>query len=169
MATTARQIPLEVYLRTSYRPDCDYVDGQIQERNLGEFDHSQLQGALTAWFFAHRKDWNIHALPEQRVRISATRIRIPDLCLVSRDLPIEQVIGVPPLVIVEILSPEDRVRRYNDRLEDYRSMGVRNIWVLDPATRTGFDWSAGWQERQRFEVAATPIYIDVRELFGNLD
>jgi Uma2 family endonuclease len=169
MATTATQIPLEVYLRTSYHPDCDYVDGEVQERNLGEFDHSQLQMAIAAWFHSHRNEWGIRVLPEQRVRVSASRVRIPDVCLVSRERPVEQVITAPPLAIIEILSPEDRVRRYNDRLEDYRAMDVQNIWVFDPTARTGFDWRAGWQERQRFEVAGTPIYLDIHELFASLD
>jgi hypothetical protein len=40
------RIPVEEYLATSYRPDCDYVDGEIEERNVGEFDHSFLQGLL---------------------------------------------------------------------------------------------------------------------------
>ena len=33
---------MEEYLATSYRPDCDYVDGEIEERNLGEKEHSIL-------------------------------------------------------------------------------------------------------------------------------
>ncbi len=36
-------ISVEEYLATSYRPDCDYVDGEVVERNLGEWDHSRLQ------------------------------------------------------------------------------------------------------------------------------
>ena len=40
---TAALIPVEEYLRTTYDPDCDYVDGEVQERNLGELDHSDLQ------------------------------------------------------------------------------------------------------------------------------
>jgi Uma2 family endonuclease len=167
MATTA-QIGIETYLKTSYHPDCDYVDGKIEERNLGEFDHAQLQAALAAWSYAHRKEWNIHVLPEQRIRVSATRVRIPDVCLVSRDLPAEQVITRPPIIVVEILSPEDRVRRYNDRLEDYRAMGVTNIGVIDPATRKGFDWISGWHERDRFEAAGTAIYLDLPALFADL-
>jgi len=71
MAPTA-QIGIETYLKTSYRPDCDFVDGEIEERNLGEFDHAQLQAAVSAWFYAHRKDWNIHVLPNSA---SACRIR----------------------------------------------------------------------------------------------
>src|SRR5579862_5786404 len=167
MATSA-QVAIETYLNTSYHPDRDYVDGEIKERNLGEFDHAKLQAALIAWFYPKQKEWNVHVLPEQRVRISATRVRIPDVCLVSRDLPIEQVITHPPLVVVEILSPEDRVQRYNDRLEDYRAMGVKNIWVIDPATQVGSDWVAGWHRTERFEAAVTPIYLNVREIFDSL-
>jgi Uma2 family endonuclease len=167
MATTA-QTAIETYLKTSYHPDCDFVDGEIEERNLGEFDHAALQAAIVAHFYPNRQSWNVHVLPEQRVRVSPTRVRIPDVCLVSRDLPIEQVITRPPLVVVEILSPEDRVRRYNGRLEDYRAMGVQNIWVIDPATQKGFDWISGWHERERFEAAGTPIYLDLPELFAEL-
>ena len=43
-------IPIEVYMRTSYRPDVDYVDGVIEERNLGQNDHSAWQDAISAWF-----------------------------------------------------------------------------------------------------------------------
>jgi hypothetical protein len=47
MATRAL-IPVEVYLTTVYRPDCDYVDGEVLERNLGGRKHSQIQMALGA-------------------------------------------------------------------------------------------------------------------------
>lgn len=167
MATSV-QVAIETYLKTSYHPDRDYVDGEIEERNLGEFDHAELQLAVGAWFFARRMEWHIHALTEQRVRVSASRVRIPDVCLVSRDLPVEQVITHAPLAVVEILSPEDRVRRYNDRLEDYRTMGVKNIWVLDPGTQTGFDWIAGWHGVARFEATGTPVFLDVHEIFDSL-
>jgi Uma2 family endonuclease len=110
MATSA-QVAIETYLKTSYHPDRDYVDGEIEERNLGEFDHASVQMALLAWFYARRNEWNVHVLPELRVRISPTRVRIPDVCLISRDLAIEQVITYPPLLVIEILSPEDRVQR----------------------------------------------------------
>jgi hypothetical protein len=41
------RIAVEEYLATSYRPDCDYVDGAIEERNVGEFDHSFLRGCFS--------------------------------------------------------------------------------------------------------------------------
>ena len=67
----------------------------------------------------------------------------------------------PPVAVIEILSPEDRVRRYNNRLEDYRAMGVHNIWVIDPGSQKGFDWGSGWHEKERFEAAGTPIYLQL--------
>ena len=45
MATSA-QVAIETYLKTSYHPDRDYVDGEIEERNSDEFDHAELQTAI---------------------------------------------------------------------------------------------------------------------------
>ena len=40
---TATIVPVEEYLRTSYDPDMEYVDGALLERNVGERRHSRLQ------------------------------------------------------------------------------------------------------------------------------
>ena len=37
---------VEEYLSTLYRPDCDLVDGALIERNVGQKDHSKLQGEV---------------------------------------------------------------------------------------------------------------------------
>lgn len=43
MATAAKlQMTPQQYLATSYKPDCDFVDGELQERNLGELEHSAM-------------------------------------------------------------------------------------------------------------------------------
>lgn len=165
---TATHLPLEQYLATSYHPDCDYIDGEVEERNLGEREHARLQTALILWLGPKVKAWNLEVLVEQRVRVSERRVRIPDVCLVSLDAPYEKVIATPPFAVIEILSPEDRVARYNERLEDYRRMGVKHIWVADPEERRGFDWSAGWQERTRFDVANSPVYLDLADVFATL-
>ena len=49
MATAAvlpALVSVEEYLHTSYSPDVDYVDGLLEERNVGEIDHSWVQKAL---------------------------------------------------------------------------------------------------------------------------
>ncbi len=40
MATT--KVSLEEYLNTSYRPDVEYIDGELQERNVGEIEHARM-------------------------------------------------------------------------------------------------------------------------------
>jgi len=166
MATV--QVSLDEYLRTSYHPDCDYVDGEVQERNLGEFDHGAVQMFLGNWFYQHREEWQLYVIPELRTR-SATRVRIADVCLISRGQPIEQVPTKPPLVVIEILSPEDRISRYNERLADYRRMGIQNVWVIDPSNRVGYDCSTiAWLPVEEFRVAETLIFVRLSDLWSEL-
>ena len=77
--STSTLVPLAEYLNTSYRPDCDYLEGELLERNVGEWDHSRLQ-TLLAWYLRSReKQWGILAVTEQRVQVKARRYRVPDV------------------------------------------------------------------------------------------
>src|SRR5271168_2067871 len=71
---TSTLISLAEYLSTSYRPDRDFVDGEIRERNVGESEHSILQAAITAWFWNHQREWGIEVRPELRVQVSPTPV-----------------------------------------------------------------------------------------------
>ena len=131
---TTTLISEETYRRTFYQPDCEYADGVLIERNAGEQDHSWLQGALTAYFFRSRKTWGIEVFPEQRHFIRPGRYMIPDLCVIRTPRPAEKVFDKPPLIWIEILSPEDRPIRINEKIRELREFGVPNIWVIDPET-----------------------------------
>jgi hypothetical protein len=37
------QIPAAEYLKTSYRPDREYIDGEVRERNVGKWEHARVQ------------------------------------------------------------------------------------------------------------------------------
>jgi len=138
----ATQISVDEYLNTTYRPDCDYVDGQVLERNLGERDHSRPQMRLIMFFGAREKEWRIIVMPEQRVQVNPHRFRIPDVCVLSPDAPNEQIVTTPPLICIEILSKDDSFASIVDRLDDYVSMGVANIWVIDPHKRRAYTYGA---------------------------
>jgi Uma2 family endonuclease len=137
----ATQISVAEYLCTTYRPDCDYVDGEVRERNLGEYDHSRLQGRLYGYLFIHEREWRIRALPEQRVQVKPTRFRIPDVCVVLDGSPVEAIFRQPPFLCVEVLSKDDSFSSIVDRLDDYLAMGVANIWVVEPKTRRGYSYT----------------------------
>ncbi len=131
-------ISVEEYLATSYRPDCDYVDGRIEERNFGEFDHSSLQTAIAIYFASRQKQLGITVVVEQRVQVSPTRFRIPDICVVVGKTK-EQIFRTPPFLCIEVLSPEDRLKRVEERIQDYLRMGVRYVWLLDPSLRIAYE------------------------------
>lgn len=157
------------YLKNSYRPDCDFIEGRIEERNVGEHDHAALQAAVILWFGQRQQEWNIEVLPEQRIQISPTRFRVPDVCLVSLDEPVEQVLTRPPLACIEILSPEDTLSRMQERIADYRNFGIANNWILDPGTRQGYDCRpSGWLNAAEFAIAGTPIQMNLPELFARV-
>ena len=134
---TEALLSVEEYLATSYRPDCDYVDGRLEERNVGRRDHSNLQMVVSAYLYARRKEWGIRVYPEQRIQVGPTRFRVPDVTVVLGE-PSEQVFTKPPFLCIEILSPDDRMSRMHERIRDYIAMGVAYVWVLDPETRRAY-------------------------------
>jgi len=98
MSSAPAAISLAEYMSTDYEPDCDYVDGFIEERNVGKKKHSRTQGALLAILFALRSDHGCDVLPEQRVRVAKSRVRVPDICLTLPNR--EEVVEQPPLLWV---------------------------------------------------------------------
>lgn len=130
-------ISVEEYLRTSYRPDCDYIDGHIEERNLGEWDHANLQTAIAIYFGTRRKKWGINVVVEIRVQISPARFRVPDVCVILGE-PDGQILRKPPFICIEVVSPDDRMSRLEQRIEDFLAMGVPYVWVIDPQTRKAY-------------------------------
>ncbi len=134
---TGTAIPLAQYLSSTFEPDCDYVDGEIEERNVGEIAHAMLQLRVGSYLLTHYEGAGFFALTEVRVQVSATRFRIPDVC-VTIGAPGEGIVKTPPFLCVEILSPEDRMSRLEVRIQDYLRMGVPNVWVLDPLTRQAY-------------------------------
>jgi Uma2 family endonuclease len=162
------QIPVEDYLATSYDPDCDYIDGHLEERNLGEWDHASLQMRIAAFLYARQDQWEIRVVPELRVRVSPTRFRIPDVCVVLGE-PGEQVLTKPPFICIEILSPEDRMSRIQERIDDYLRMGVRYVWILDPATRRAYAATTllGLREVKNALATESPaIEVPLAEIFS---
>jgi len=168
MATQVR-ISLQEYLETPYRPDREYIDGEVRERNVGKWEHARLQLLLGSWFADHESPWQIMTSTEQRTRVASSRIRVPDLVLVKAG-PQPPVIESAPVLIVEILSPDDTYSELEERVADYRKMGVEAIWAIDPKTRSGrMCIGDDWKSARRLEVPGTPIFVELDELFSFLD
>jgi Uma2 family endonuclease len=151
MAVAALVLPGEVslddYLQTAYHPDCDFLDGELVERNVGKRKHSFAQGRIVRWFGLRATELALEPLPEMRLRVSAGRVRVPDVVVCALPLPDEEVFTEPPYICIEILSPDDTTRSMQQRLDDYVSMGVPNLWVVDPWEHRGWTVTAArWFE-----------------------
>ena len=139
-------IPVEEYLHTSYEPDMEYVNGQLVERNVGEYVHSLLQGLIVGELL-NRRARGFRAFTEQRVRISAEpRYRIPDICVKALPHRADPILEKPDLVI-EILSPDGRTAEVLRKIADYLQAGIPHIWIVDPYQRTVMEADArGFRE-----------------------
>jgi Uma2 family endonuclease len=148
------------------------VDGVIEERPMGEYDHSSWQHALELWFSQHDQEWDVRVRPELRVQVSANNFRVPDITVLDRNLPIEQVITRPPIAVMEILSPEDTVTRLLAKLADYEKMGIGTILVIDPKEGRHLRYAKGALEplpAASFQFAGSACRFDLEAIEKLLD
>jgi Uma2 family endonuclease len=160
------------YLRTSWSPDREFVDGRIEERNLGEKEHSLIQRYLTFLFMLKRAEWGVEVFPELRTQTKPRNFRVPDVLVMRAEDKFERYVTHPPLIAIEILSPEDSVSAMQGKAAEYRSFGVQNIWIIDPEPRIAYRYtSAGLEEVRTGEltVPETPIRVVLNEMFAELD
>jgi Uma2 family endonuclease len=171
MAATPVLIPVEEYLSTVYRPDCDYIDGEVLERNMGEKPHARLQTFFARFFAAYEDDLDFETLTEQRLRIGPRRYRVPDVMLAPLSDTDARIVHTPPILCVEILSSRDRMAKIQERLNDYGSMGVQAMWLVDPWRVTAF--FAGpdavlHEQKESLTIPGTAIFLSIPDLFAEL-
>ncbi|MFN0171228.1 MAG: Uma2 family endonuclease [Bryobacteraceae bacterium] len=166
----------EEYLAASYEPDREYVDGRLEERHLGEHDHSLLQALIAAFFVARQSEHNIRVFTGQRLLVSndadRRRYRIPDVCAVRRPYLKEPVLTHPPLLVAEILSRDDHTTDTLTKIREYVDFGVPHIWIVDPVQRRVFDaGGSGIREAPNgvLELSQIGLFVDFGCFFGELD
>jgi Uma2 family endonuclease len=171
MSTTI--VPVAHYLHETWQPDREYVDGEVLERSMGEKDHAAWQAALLRVLSTWRQRANIKVFAELRLQMAPTRFRVPDILVIDRNAADEQIITHPPLLCVEILSPEDRIGRMEARIQEYLDFGTRAVWLIDPQTRTAYQCAGGsirdWKAAETLTVPGSAITIEVKEVLADLD
>ena len=132
---------IEEYLSTSYEDgDREYVKGELLDRNVGEVQHSHAVGS---------SGYHLHSCYRGlawvgfsvRVRVNDRSVRVPDVTVVLGAKPTGRIITLPPFIVIEVLSPEDRAYRIQEKITDYLGFGVKNIWVIDPETKTAVSYT----------------------------
>jgi Uma2 family endonuclease len=167
-----KPVSVEEYLSTVYEHDCEYVDGEIEERDLGEFEHSYVQGVLIGLFRQNREKWGVYPLPEQRVQTQKTHFRIPDIAILREGTKREGILTHPPLLVIEVQSPDIPLRRTELKSMEYLQFGIEHVWVIDPYARVAYRGTASGLELLRsgeLTIPGMPIRVNPEEIFAELD
>ena len=160
-------IPVEEYLRTSYKPDCEFKDGVLVEKAMPKKSHARLQLKLGQYFGVHEKQWGICAYTELRIRLREGQCDVPDVCVYELPEPEGKVPQTPPLLWIEILSETDSMKDVWEKAKEVIAFGTRYFWVIDPDTleselRTASGGTVITDETLRLHNS--PIVVPLREV-----
>ena len=165
-------ISVNAYLATSYRPDCDYIEGEVRERNFGERPHSVMQGILAGVIHSNQRAWHVLGALELTLKITEDRYRIADIAVLCRSAPPEGITTIAPLICIEVISRQDTMIGMFERLEDYRRMGVEHVWLIDPSNRHAYIATARGLHAPphgEYTIPGTLIRISLAEVFAEFD
>jgi Uma2 family endonuclease len=97
--STKVQMDVEEYLRTSFDgSDCEYLDGEIVERNMGELPHGDVQVNLAVLLRQLRRQLGIRVVTEIRIQIHSRRYRVADIAVWRDDNIGGNIPAVPPFL-----------------------------------------------------------------------
>jgi Uma2 family endonuclease len=163
---------VEEYLYTHFDgADCDYVDGAIIERNMGELPHAKLQALLSRKLLEISDTLPIQVFSEIRIQVEARRFRVADLAVWRSGNIGQRIPTVPPFLAIEILSAEDRLVRLQPKIQEYLRHGVEAVWVIDPEERRAMSYSPalpGGTLVDELRTENPPIAIPLADLLAAL-
>lgn len=158
-------IPAEEYLHTSF-PDVDreYREGELVERTLPEYLHGRTQLLLGVFFEALRKKLSVYACSETRMKLREGLYLIPDVAVFWPTEP-ASLPDSPPLVAIEVLSPDDRLTAVREKLQEYSAWGVPHVWLVDPHSRRLYICDTGLTEVALFTIPELSLSLGPPEIF----
>ncbi|MBD2487431.1 Uma2 family endonuclease [Aulosira sp. FACHB-615] len=107
---------------------------------------------------------------------TGSRVRVPDLMVFSEELATAMEGAKrstimpempPPLLVVEVVSPNQSSRDYRYKRSEYGARGIPEYWIVDPITQkvTVLEWVEGFYEEQVYvgdNAIASPVFPDLK-------
>jgi Uma2 family endonuclease len=169
MAAGSTIPPVDEYVSTTYRPNCDYIDGVLRQKPTPTRKHGRIQSWLVV--LTERGFPEFEAATEVTVRIRENLYLIPGLVVQRRDRIQDPYPTEPVHLCVEVLSPDDRISEVFAKCEEYHAWGVATTWIVDPETLRGWVYRKGERPHEVAEsgsLTAEGIVISAAELFSVL-
>ena len=153
-------VSVSEYLGKSYDPNCEYIDGVLVPKPMPTSDHSSVQ--FTINMSIHSRFPAFLALPELTVQIGSKKFLVPDVAVQDRS-KLQRPHPIEPIVLcIEVLSPDDSLKKTLAKCETYHEWGTVNTWIVDPASRRAWQYikgSAPQEIEPSGELQAGPIHI----------
>ena len=149
-----------------------YDDGtdKLYELENGELidmsSESEINRRIAMFLLAHFFQLGIPAYRltmKTEVAVSGARVsvRVPDLLVLSEELATEMEGATrsivlmdmpPPLLVVEVVSPNQEKRDYRYKRTEYAARGIAEYWIVDPILQrvTVLEWVEGLYEEKVF-------------------
>jgi Uma2 family endonuclease len=171
MATVGSHLSLEEFHRLydGEKPYREYWFGEAVPKPMATAIHGAIQCVLMMLLL--RRGWKTAS--EVRLKIVPYAQPVPDI-IVSR-AKFEQPYPTKPMEIcVEILSPEDRLKKAIQKAGYYLDWGVQYYWIIDPGTRTALIVTAEhrdgiWIHPDGALTAGDDTEIPLSEIFDEAD
>ena len=171
MATVGTYLSLEEFHRLydGEKPYREYWFGEAVPKPMATAIHGALQHVLMVLLAS--RGWKVAS--EVTLKIVPYAQPLPDI-VASRD-KIEQPYPTKPMEIcVEILSPEDRLKKVIQKAGYYLDWGVQYCWIIDPGTRTAWIVTAEhrdgvWVHPDGALTAGEYTEIPLAEIFAEVD
>jgi Uma2 family endonuclease len=129
-----------------HRPDlnpCELVNGRVVPTMATGDEHADVECELVMRLRIYGKETQRGRALGGEVGIYIRRdpdtVRAADVVFISRERDLRPrakgYLETAPELVVEVLSPDDRMSRVKDKLRDYFSAGVQVVWVVNPSSR----------------------------------
>ncbi len=167
MATASQLLTIEEF-RTRYtgiKPYYEYWNGEAVQKAMPTWLHGHIQ-RLIANLLAEA---GYKTAVEIELRIDDDWQPVPDIVSLTT---VEQPYPTKPVqIVVEILSPDDRISRVIEKCEKYSAIGTGQIFVIDPDHRGAFEWVPHTRQLGSVKsmVLSNGRTIDLQELWDRLD
>ena len=167
--TGSTLVSVEEYLSTSYKPNCEYVDGVLYPKPMPTWMHGLLQSHLA--MLINQGFAQFAAASEVTVQIRTGKYLVPDLIVQRRDSIQAPYPSVPVHLCVEVLSPDDRMSEAFAKCEEYHAWGAQTTWVLDPEEQRAWEYRTGKRPVEIPQIGwltAEGISIPIADVFSIL-
>jgi Uma2 family endonuclease len=160
---------VEEYLRTSYEPNGEYIDGVVVQKTMPTWLHGRVQGRMFALIDSRFPEYVVGTEPT--VQIAAKKFLVPDLAVQDASTVQKPYPSKPIVLCIEVLAPDDSLSKTLAKCDMYHEWGTLNTWIVDPESRRAWQYikgSAVQEIDQSGELQAGSIHIPIADIFQGL-